>query len=105
MAKYRISGVWKDSQGVITHYAFHTILDNGGITRAEKKSKSQAIQILEQVGNSATTWTWNYNRCYWDVGENVTVVNASTGKYLRSNPDKRETNNLDHLINYDWISL
>ena len=104
MAKYRISGVWKDSQGVITHYAFHTILASGGITRAEKKSKSQAIQILEQVGNTATTWIWNYNRCYWDVGENVTVVNGSNGKYLRSNPDKKETNNLEHLINYDWIS-
>ncbi len=24
MAQIRISGVWKDGNGIITHYAFHT---------------------------------------------------------------------------------
>ncbi|MDR6968185.1 hypothetical protein J2X31_002200 [Flavobacterium arsenatis] len=103
MAEYRISGVWKDAQGTITHYGFHTVTSTG-VTRAVKKSKATAIQLLETSGNSATTWVWNYKSCFWTVGENVEVVNASTGKYLRTNPDSKETNNLGHLINYDWLA-
>jgi len=47
MAEYRISGVWKNSNDVITHYAFHTV--NGKeITRTSKKSKADAIELLEK---------------------------------------------------------
>jgi hypothetical protein len=35
----------------------------------------------------------------------VEVIKGSTGKYLRSNPDNSLTDNLEHLIDYDWISL
>ena len=42
MTKYRISGVWKDSSNVITHYAFHTVNEDS-ISRAFKKSKATAI--------------------------------------------------------------
>tara|TARA_Y100001968_G_C19450328_1_gene768108 strand:- start:6408 stop:6545 length:138 start_codon:yes stop_codon:yes gene_type:complete len=41
--------------------------------------------------------------CGWKIGEEVKVVNGDSGKYLRSNPDKTETNNLEHLIDYDWL--
>ena len=102
MAKFKISGVRKDSNNVITHYAFHTKIDNG-YTRAIKKSKTQAISILETNGNSAITWNWNYKTCFWSDGENVEVVNGENGKYLRSNRDNKLTNNLEHLIDYDWI--
>ncbi len=101
MAKYRISGVWKDSNQVITHYAFHTVGDEG-TTRAVKKTKENAIKLLETNGNSAYTWIWDYSTSFWRIGEKVEVVD---GKYLRSNADKTETNNLAHLINFDWISL
>ena len=104
MKKYRISGVWKDSNNVITHYAFHTITETG-VTGASKKSKDEAVRLLETAGSSATTWIWNYNTSNWMVGENVTLVNSPTGKFLRSNPDKKETNNLGHLINFDWITI
>lgn len=103
MAKYRISGVWKDSQGVITHYGFHTVTSDG-ISRVVKKSKTTAIQLLDTSGNSATTWIWNYKTSYWSIGEDVEIVNGSNGKYLRSNPDNKETNNLGHLIDYDWVN-
>ena len=103
MAKYRISGVWKDSNNVITDYAFHTVSETG-TTRATKKSKADAIRLLESYGNSATTWVWNYLQAGWNVGENVEVVNGSNGKYLRSNPDKTKTDNLAHLIDFDWIA-
>ncbi|MBK8296850.1 MAG: DUF3892 domain-containing protein [Saprospiraceae bacterium] len=102
MPIYRISGVWKNSSNVITHYAFHT----GGQTtsRATKISKPQAITLLETSGNSATTWVWNYITAGWSIGENVQVVNGFNGKYLRSNPDNQRTDNLAHLIDFDWIS-
>lgn len=103
MAKYRISGVWKNSNDVITHYAFHTVGEKS-TSRATKKSKAEAVTLLETYGNTATTWIWNYSSASWDVGETVQVVNARSGKYLRSNPDNEKTDNLGHLIDFDWIA-
>ncbi len=103
MAKYRISGVWKNSNNVITHYAFHTVGEKF-TSRANKTSKPEAIRLLEISGNTAVTWIWNYQRAEWKIGENVEVVNGSNGKYLRSNPDNTLTDNLDHLIDFDWIA-
>lgn len=103
MALYRISGVWKNADDVITHYAFHTVNENW-TERAIKKSKSEAITLLETSGNKATTWVWNYSRAKWDIGETVQVVNGNTGKYLRSNPDNKLTDNLGHLIDFDWLA-
>jgi hypothetical protein len=104
MAEYRISGIWKDTNSVITHYAFHTVTLTG-ITRATKKSKVDAIALLEINGNSAVTWLWNYSSAGWKIGETVQVINGSTGKYLRSNQDSKLIDNLGHLINFDWIVL
>jgi hypothetical protein len=103
MAIYRISGVWVNSNNVITHYAFHEVGENS-TSRAKKISKPQAIDILETFGNSATTWIWNYSEARWIIGETVEVVNGYSGKYLRSNPDNKLTDNLRHLIDFDWIS-
>ena len=103
MAKYRISGIWKDNSNVIIAYAFHTVGESA-TGRAVKKTKAQAIALLEISGNSATTWIWNYSTAKWNVGENVTVVNGSNGKYLRTNPDNKLTDNLEHLIDFDWIA-
>lgn len=103
MTKFKISGVWKDSNNVITHYAFHTVNDKN-ISRATKTSKTQAIKLLETSGNTAITWIWNYKKACWENGEIVQVVNGINEKYLRSNPDNKLTDNLGHLIDYDWIS-
>lgn len=103
MSLYRISGVWKDANNVITHYAFHTV-SNNGTTRAEKKTKAAAIALLDNKTNTAKTWIWNYNKPGWVIGEDVEVVNGSTGKYLRSNRDNKLTDNLGHLINFNWIA-
>jgi len=102
MAKFRISGVWKNTDNVITHYAFHTVGENS-TSRADKKTKTEAIRLLETQGNSATTWIWNYKQSQWNIGEDVEVVNGSNGKYLRSNPNDTTTDNLGHLIDFDWI--
>jgi hypothetical protein len=103
MADYKISGVWKDNDGIITHYAFHTKTKNGH-TLATKKTKSQAVSLVEDKENTTITWIWNYLHCIWAEGETVHVVDGANGKYLRSNPDNKLTDNLDNLIDFDWIS-
>jgi len=102
MAIFRISGVWKNRENVITHYAFHTVGDSS-TSRAQKKTKAEAISLLELSGNTAKTWIWNYKLSMFSVGEDVEVVNGSNGKYLRSNSNEKITDNLGHLIDYDWI--
>lgn len=103
MAEYRISGVWKNSNNVITHYAFHTV-GTDSVSRARKVSKSDAVARVEVRGNITKTWVWNYRRAGWDVGEDIHVVNGQNGKYLRSDPDNKLTDNLGHLIDFDWIA-
>ncbi|HEY4196472.1 MAG TPA: DUF3892 domain-containing protein [Mucilaginibacter sp.] len=101
MAKYKISGVWKDKDNVITHYAFHkvnTISTDKGV----KTTKAEAVRIVSNSANEAITWLWNYQTAIWKDGEKVTVVNNS---YLRSNPDNKLTDNLAHLIDYDWLLI
>lgn len=102
MAIFKISGIWKNSDGVITHYAFHTVT-NTGITRASKKSKEDAITLLEKNENSAKTWIWNYSQAKFVDGQNVEVVGSSGNRYLRSDADNKLTDNLAHLIDFDWI--
>jgi hypothetical protein len=101
MALYRISGVWKDNNSVITYYAFHEVTETR-TKRAVKIEKSEAVNLLEN-GNQATTWVWNYKLAGFVKGEDVHVVDGENGKYLRSNPDSTVTDNLNHLINYNWI--
>ena len=101
MASYKISGIWKNTDKEITHYAFHTILENS-ISYGKKISKDEAVKLLSQPGNSAITWLWNYKTAFWQDGEKVEVV---AGSYLRSNPDGTVRDNLAHLIDYDWLRI
>lgn len=66
-------------------------------------SKAEAIALLEAKDASAVTWLWDYSRCKWKVGEEVEVVGSGDDKYLRTKPDNKLTDNLAHLIDYDWI--
>lgn len=102
MAQYKISGVWKNANNVITHYAFHKV-DEKGVATAQKLPKTEAIALLEKPENSAITRVWNYKQTRWSDGEGVEVVNGETGKYLRSDPDDTLTDNLAHLIDFEWI--
>lgn len=103
MAEYSITGVWKGDDNIITHYALHEIFGNGKVSRADKTAKAEAIKLVEKSENNVTTWIWNYQYSCWGEGEKVHVVNGSNGKFLRSNRDSKVTDNLDHLINYDWL--
>jgi hypothetical protein len=101
MAVYRISGIWKKN-GVISHYAVHTKTETS-YTRAVKTSKADAIKLVEAKGNSVKTRMWDYVNFRWKDGADVEVVDGDTGKYLRSDPDAKTTDNLEHLINADWF--
>lgn len=103
MPTYRISGIWKNDNNVITHYAFHTV-NADSTNRAIKKTKAEAITMVEAIGNITTTWLWNYNTAAWSIGETVHVVNGLYGKFLRTNHDNQVKDNLLHLIDYDWIA-
>ena len=99
MARYKISGVWKGADGIISDYAFH-LINTDSTDRGVKTSKIEAVRILNNPANEAVTWIWNYLTASWKDGEKVTVVG---GSYLRSNPDNKLTDNLAHLIDYDWL--
>lgn len=104
MAEYRISGVWKNSKGVITHYAFHDKSSNG-VSRARKVSKFDAIILIEN-GNKAKTMTWDYKRVGMFVQENIVVVDNPKGnKFLRSTPDNHVGDNLENLIDMYWYPI
>jgi len=102
MARFKISGVWKNAKGEVTHYALHTVTENSA-TKAAKTSKEEVIQLLETTGNSAQTWIWNYRLTCWQWGENITVADGPDGKYLKSFPDNQTTDNLAHLIDLGWM--
>jgi hypothetical protein len=103
MTKFRISGVWKDSNGVITHYAFHNVYGNK-TTGAKKISKIEALRLLEENNNSAYTLVWDYSKALWIIGEKVEIIKSRKEKYLRSDPDNTLTNNLEHLIDFTWMT-
>lgn len=105
MATYGISGIWKDENDVITHYAIHTREDkSNSYSRAEKVSKARAIGLAEGRGNTLFTWDWSYETAGFTIGQRVEVVSKRSGKYLRSNADDSLTDNLGHLLDFDWIS-
>lgn len=106
--EYRISGIWTDQNGVITHYAFHTRKkkESGSgytIGKAVKKTKSEAIVIVENKNNSVKTYMWNYTERKWNGGEDVYVANEGDLKFLKTKPDSSVRDNLLHLIDYSYI--
>ncbi len=101
MAQYRISGIWKDSSGAITHYAIHEVKTDS-LTRGVKTAKSDAVKLVDNTLNTATTYLWNYKTATWNIGEPVHAVEK---KFLRSNPDGKVSDNLAHLIDFDWLKL
>jgi hypothetical protein len=103
MATFYISGIWKDTKGVIYGYAVHEKSSNG-VTRATKYTKQNAIALVENSSNQVYTRVWDYRRADFITGEKVSVVGTYPNKYLRSNPDDTVTDNLGHLIDFDWIA-
>lgn len=107
MAEYRISGIWKDSENVITHYAVHLRTRNANndgyvIGHAVKMTKADAVRLLQNSQNSAKTYLWNYTTANWCAGGDIYIVNENP-PYLRTTHDGILKNNLLHLINYGFV--
>lgn len=102
MTNYAISGVWKDG-GEITHYAFHVFINPYTIGKAVKKTKTEAVNLLDNTVNSAVTVLWNYTNPEWRIGTEVKVVGTAPNKYLRTNQDGTVRDNLAHLIDYGLV--
>ena len=102
MAKYRISGIWKNDKDEITHYGLHKVVP-GGTTRVDKIAKSEAVELLSKPENSAVVWVWDYSTANWRKEEDIHIVHTSNGSYLRSNPDHEKTDNIANLIDYNWV--
>lgn len=107
MAEYRISGIWKNSDGVITHYAVHLRTKNADgktytIDKPMKMTKAAAVELLQRPGNTAKTYLWNYTAAGWFAGGDVHVV-AGNPSFLRTSQDGTVRDNLLHLINYGYV--
>jgi hypothetical protein len=79
VAEFRISGIWKDSKGVISHYAIHTTTKTANgytIGYTEKYSKHAAVQLLLKSGNSVKTYLWNYSSCCWYAGADILLTDG-----------------------------
>lgn len=105
MAKYAISGVWKNTQGTITHYAVHEFNEQeNSMELGVKMTKATAVRLLENYQNSAITILWNYAQLGWVKGTTINVVGTAADRYLRTTQDGTVRDNLGHLINYGLIT-
>lgn len=102
MADLRISGYWKDTTGAITHYAVHVMYERT-IAKAQKLSKEELIRLVDNAGNTAFTWVWDYDTNFWRDAERVTVARHGLKKILRCHANNSNKDDLAHLINFDWI--
>ena len=102
MALYFISGVWKNSNGVITHLNLHKTINNGQSFDAGVKTAENKVIALIALGNIIRTLRWSYPA--WSPEQDVRIINVGTSKYLRSVKDGVPTNNLDNLIIMDQLT-
>lgn len=107
MAEYRISGIWKNDNSVITHYAVHLRTRNANgegylIAHAIKMTKAETVTLLQNPQNSAKTYLWNYTTASWFAGGDIHVVNGNP-PFLRTTHDATVKDNLLHLIDYGYL--
>ena len=98
MATYYVSGIWTNNN-VITDLNVHLVTndDKGNVTQAKRITLEQGIQLVE-AGHDVYTANWYYAGHYWAKGARIHVVKESGQKYLRSNHDRNEKDNLDNMV-------
>lgn len=95
MSKYYVTGIWKTSNGIITHILVNTPAENGALNPNKKWTVQEGVDFLSRSGNQLSSATWNYNRATWQEGEQIRVVD---NRFLRTVRDNRTNDNLDNLI-------
>ncbi len=104
MATYYVPAIWKNSQNVITH--LNTLLyhaDGNYLDPAIKRTVAQVINMIE-AGDILYTSKYLYNE-KWQPRAKIHVVTLGFGKYLRSNHDKEEIDNLDNMIPMNMLGF
>jgi hypothetical protein len=94
MATYYVSGIWTNNK-IITDLNIHLVSD--GVHMAKKYTLAKAIELVE-ASNEVYTCNWNYPNPSWNKGARVHVVKEGNQKYLRSNHDKLQKDNLDNML-------
>ena len=98
IANFFVSGVWKNSTGVITDVFLHAVTNNeANFNTGRKTSEAVTIALLEK-GGVIKTLIWNYSNAAWNKGAEIVVVTSNGKKYLRTKGDKTVRDNLDNLI-------
>src|SRR5664279_194905 len=103
-ADYLISGVWfinSDSAKRVSHVQIHPDSENG-LGNGERKTEAEVIKLLK-AGYTIKTIVWNYEKGTFNQGADVGFEKVGQNEYLRTHKDRTVTNNLDNMINMDWL--
>lgn len=101
---YFISAVFIDLQEV-THYMVHKHLDPG-VSGAEKMTKAEVVDLIENSGLPVFVWEWNYDAGRFLVGKKVNCnLDYHQKKYLWINEKDPKTKDLKHLIKMNWFAV
>lgn len=104
MATYRISGIWKDAQGDISHVMLHGPMQGNNFSAGQKKTSAYVINLIESDHEVYTTiWKYVSKKPQWQKGAEVEVVGSGPYRYLRSIRDATERDNLESMINMEYF--
>ncbi|MEC4036914.1 DUF3892 domain-containing protein [Myroides odoratimimus] len=86
----------------ISQVLIHSSNEKGRLNKGKICNKNQIIELLEK-GSIIETANYDYEDGYWKIGANVGIVTVDSKKYLRSDPDSIESDNLGNLLLIDEI--
>ncbi len=92
---YVISGVWKNSGGVITHVFIHEKTPDD----FKKGLKASGADVIKLINSKKIVYTITWDYPNWNWGAKVDVVSS----FLRTDRNKTAKDNLDNLINMDSL--
>jgi hypothetical protein len=100
---YYISGIWKLKAGdleYITDVFLHST--KGGFGKGIKTSKDDVVRLLKD-GAQITTITWNYHLIQWRYGARVEFDEADGESTLRTHPQASTFDDLESMIQMQYI--
>lgn len=102
MAKYFVTGVFKDAKKVITHLALHQVGENNIFQVGKKTSVADAVSLIDS-GNQLSTIRWDYKDASWHHGAKIIVVKDGLTRFVKTVPDAQLIDNLDNMINLNSL--
>lgn len=103
MADFYITAIkFSNDNTHISQVLIHKPHGEGRMYKGEIYTKNQVVRLLEQ-GYKVETANYNYKKGNWIIGANVGIVSVDSKKYLRTDPDSIESDNLGNLLLIDEI--